>query len=149
MKDSFYPIEIKLARRTSNTSAQILIDDEDAYILDKHSWHLNHGYLTNGSMIALHRMIMKPPKGMVVDHINGNRLDNRKSNLRVTDYSINSLNTTKSRGKTQYRGVHKLKHRNLFSARIQVKGKRICLGFYKTAEEASRAYITKQKELIA
>lgn len=64
----------------------------------KHGWAV-HGFnekhrtgYFNNSEIYMHDLIMKPPAGMVVDHINGNGLDNRRCNLRVVSHRINMLN---------------------------------------------------------
>ena len=108
---------------------------------------------------SMHRIIMDPPKGLYVDHINGNTLDNRKENLRICTHSQNcqnkKLNRTSASG---YKGVHKVKSRNLkkpFQAYIRVpdwrkkglEGGPIRLGYYATAEEAARVRDKKAKEL--
>jgi hypothetical protein len=55
----------------------------------------------------MHRMIMRPPKGMVVDHINGNGLDNRRCNLRICTRQENARNRRKhADGKSRFLGVY-------------------------------------------
>ena len=79
---------------------EVLIDDEDEYIFQKYKWHINDsGYVVwrgdeNGEKqtIRLHRLIAQPTKGLVVDHINRNKLDNRKVNLRCVTQAINCRN---------------------------------------------------------
>lgn len=79
------------------------IDDEDINLIHNHKIYAcklqnNKIYLIRDDKQWLHRLIIKDcPKGMVIDHINGNTLDNSKSNLRITTYSENSKNTNKKR----------------------------------------------------
>ena len=64
------------------------------------------GRFENRKLIFMHRQIMNPPKGMVVDHIKGNRLDNTRAHLRVCTHSENSQNRAKVAGAaSQYIGV--------------------------------------------
>ena len=74
-------------------------------------------------------------KGMVVDHINGDKLDNRKANLRVCTKSENQVNRRVAKGRCGYLGV--AKHYGKFQARIRRNKKRIYLGRFDTAEEAA------------
>lgn len=75
-----------------------LIDKEDLEKISKHTWHLNqNGYAESMNyrkehIKAHHEIIGKPPKGLVTDHINRNRLDNRKCNLRHVTHRENGLN---------------------------------------------------------
>jgi hypothetical protein len=91
--------------------------------------------------LMLHRFIMNATKGTVIDHINGNTLDNRRENLRVCSHSENMKNSKKrSNGKCPYKGVYFNKHVNKWNPQIKVDGKRISLGYYLSAEEARNAY---------
>lgn len=75
-----------------------------------------------------------------VDHINGNRSDNRISNLRQADGFQNSQNAkTRSDNTSGYPGVTFFKGRNQWTARICVNGKKIHLGYFSTAEKATEA----------
>ena len=81
------------------------------------------------------RVIMSAPKGMTVDHINHDTLDNRRSNLRLATYSENLKNRGKSKANTSGFtgvGIHKGKYR----ACIQKNGKQISLGHFETIKEA-------------
>jgi hypothetical protein len=89
----------------------------------------------------MHRLIISIPKEMVTDHKNGNRLDNRKENLRACTQAQN----TRNRGITQninhsWKGYTYEKSRNKFKASIKVNGKSINLGRYETEHEAATAY---------
>jgi hypothetical protein len=77
-----------------------IVDDEDYDNLSKFNWHYSDGYAARNTWrsdgkfksFRMHRVIAHPPDNMLVDHINGNRLDNRKKNLRVCNYSENAQN---------------------------------------------------------
>lgn len=89
--------------------------------------------------ILLHRLIMSPKKHEKIDHINGNTLDNRKKNLRITNYIGNNQNAKIRKDNTSgYRGVYKYK--NKYVSRIQYNGKRVVVGRFNTAKEAAIAY---------
>jgi hypothetical protein len=93
------------------------------------------------STLALARMIMEPPSGLIVDHINGNPHDNRKHNLRVCTYRDNNANTRKKRGDSRFKGVNRAKNKsNPWSAYIRMDGKTVNLGSYAREEDAARVY---------
>ena len=79
----------------------VLIDDTDIGIFNKYKWHINDsGYVVwrgivdgKKKTIRLHRLIAQPANGLVVDHINRNKLDNRRSNLRCVTQVVNARNT--------------------------------------------------------
>jgi len=85
----------------------------------------------------------KWPKNQI-DHINGIRDDNRLSNLREATHAQNMQNAIYS-NKTGFRGVRK--SGNKFRAQIRYKGKLLSLGTFNTAEDASKAYFNKSKEI--
>jgi hypothetical protein len=93
-------------------------------------------------MLYLHREIMKPPEGLVVDHINGNTLDNRRSNLRLATKQQNACNmrVNKEGCTSKYRGVGWHKMSKKWAARIMVNGRRIHLGLFNSEVEAAKAY---------
>ena len=139
-----------------------LVDDDDYEILNSFNWQaqptrLKDGYYAirnNGCdkkgtrlKVRMHRSIMNCPTGFEVDHINGNTLDNRKSNLRIVTHDVNIKNQ-KSRlvGKSKYRGVTQHAHLG-WRARITINYKRICLGVFPTEEMAAEAAIAARKEL--
>ena len=139
----------------------IHIDDEDMHILSKYNWYINSsdniryyvvakvynkGKVTN---IKLHRILLNPPRNLYIDHINGNGLDNRKSNLRVCTNQQNQRNARKKRTASSiYKGVSFVKARSKFRAYIVVNNKQTGLGQFSNEIDAAKAYDQKAKELF-
>lgn len=124
-----------------------IVDDEDYDLVSKHTWHCTeHGYAARRNPSTkkieyLHRFIMRPPESKVIDHINHNKLDNRRSNLRICTVSENLKNTRPKRGTSKYKGVHFKKGRSKpWRARIHYDGVDEILGDFYTEEEAAYAY---------
>ena len=141
--------EIIIYDRKGNEKARALIDIEDVDKVKIYKWSLNgRGYVMcriNGKRISLHRFIMNCPENMVVDHINHNKLDNRKCNLRICTQSQNTMNKRKQSNNTsEYTGVYWYKARSKWRVYITVNGKRIDLGYYDNLEEAIK--VRKQAE---
>lgn len=93
--------------------------------------------------VLLHRFILNAPERKVVDHINGNRLDNRKSNLRLCTQQQNTFNARSTTGnKHGYKGIRfdKRQPRKGWIAQITFNRKNIYLGSHYTKEEAALAY---------
>ena len=92
-------------------------------------------------MLSLHREIMNPPAGLLVDHKNGNPLDNRRANLRLATHSQNQCNKPKISTKTSSRfiGVHFRKSSARWVATIRNQGKKTWLGSFKTEIDAAKA----------
>lgn len=96
--------------------------------------------------ILMHRLILGAPAGSLVDHRDGNGLNNRRSNIRLCDHRENGLNRGPNReSASQYKGVWCRKNR--WKAAIQISGKTIHLGTFATEEDAARAYDAKALEL--
>ena len=92
--------------------------------------------------VLLHRVIMRVAEDGIVDHINGDGLDCRKSNMRIVTKAQNNINKrTKRDSKTGIKGVRKHSLCNKYTAEIKPPGsKRIYLGIFETIEEAADAY---------
>lgn len=125
-----------------------IVDDEDYEYLSKWKWHYSNGYAvrhnselyrTTGKrrLLPMHRLIANTPDEMLTDHANGNKLDNRKVNLRVCNPQQNSSNVVKP-GTKRYRGVQKLGRK--YRAKIKYNGEQIVIGSFDTEEEAALAY---------
>lgn len=129
-----------------------LIDEADYEWVSRRIWHESSGgYATTRKFdsewvrgtprkVAMHRMMLNPPPGLEVDHINGNRLDNRRENLRLVTRSQNICNSRNRPNKWGLRGVYYHSQSALWVARITIQRKTHYLGYYKTAEEAHEAY---------
>jgi hypothetical protein len=100
--------------------------------------------------VKMHQVIIGTEEGKVIDHINGNGLDNREANVRFATQQQNCWNQRKQRGRTssKYKGVCWVKKRDQWRARITFNGKVIHLGRFETEEAAARAYDAKAKELF-
>lgn len=97
-----------------------------------------------GKTLWLHHAVLGIPTSVHVDHKDGNGLDNRKSNLRVADNSLNHANIGKMKRRraatSKYKGVHWRKDRSRWSAELKIRDRSIKLGCYATELEAARAY---------
>ncbi len=95
-----------------------------------------------------HRTLMECPEDKVVDHINNNRLDNRRDNLRICSVGENNINRSLSeRNKLGMTGVHFYKPLNKYMAYITKDKKRHHLGYFETPEEAYYKYCAVAKTL--
>lgn len=128
---------------------EAIVDDDDFDRLSKWSWfyHKNgyamRSYREDGKYKKerMHRVVIDCPVNMDVDHINGNKLDNRKSNLRIATRTQNNANKKMQRNNTSgYRGVNWSKQHNKWVAKIQFKRKCIHLGLFENKEDGALAY---------
>lgn len=90
---------------------------------------------------------MNTPKGMDTDHINHDRIDNRKSNLRICTASQNGSNRSIVSSKSGFKGVTFHKHKSKWMSVTRHNGKQIHIGYYDTPEEAAKAYDKKARKL--
>jgi hypothetical protein len=126
-----------------------IVDAEDApRATTGLKWHLDaDGYVVRGGgrnkarNEKLHRVVMNAPKGVEVDHINGDKLDNRKCNLRFVTHTQNCVNAgLRKHNKSGYKGVSWEPRATAWRVYIRVNGKQIHLGHFKDVEDAARAY---------
>jgi len=128
-----------------------LVDDEDYERVNQYKWCVtNSKTLPREKWYAkrcegnrtyfMHRFILDIKKGEMVDHINGNGLDNRRCNLRIINNSQNSMNRRKTLGISKYKGVSWDKINNKWVSHISFNYKCINLGRYINEEDAARAY---------
>jgi hypothetical protein len=145
-----------------SNGSEALVDAADYEWLNQWNWWVNEGYAyrqvgqgrtkdsrgqTTG--IMMHRLIMDTPAGMDTDHINRNRLDNRRSNLRIVDRAQNNYNTGLWANNTSgHKGVSWNKRTKSWRAYIGgVKG-RIELGHFKNIEDAIAARLEAEAKVI-
>lgn len=137
-------IRVPLSRQDGSLAGYALIDEEDAHLAGLR-WHLGSGgyarRLERDKWILLHRVIIRAPSGVEVDHINRNRLDNRRCNLRLTDRGGNARNCSRNRKNTSgYKRVHGPTSSGRWVASVVYRGKPYYLGSCATAEEAAVTY---------
>jgi hypothetical protein len=124
------------------------VDDEDFDMVSSCRWHYTHGYAKSYKGGYMHRMILSAKDGEIIDHINGDKLDNRRSNIRLANKSLNGINRGLNKNNTHgFKGINFFKgRRKPWAARIKVNRKYICLGYYFTKEEAGAAYVAASKK---
>jgi hypothetical protein len=131
-----------------------IVDAADFVWLSRFKWHcvINNKrayayHSFDDKNMGMHRVIMNPPPGLVVDHIDGNGLNNTRANLRICTSAQNICNC-KGRSKTsKYKGVSWSK-RNKWASVISLNLKRIHIGYFDDEIEAAKAYDKKAKELF-
>lgn len=145
-----------------NRGYEAFVDDEDYEKVNIFKWFItNGGYAARTfnfksgtketETIKMHRFIMNTSNGMETDHINHNRLDNRKCNLRVCTKSENQRNAKVRKDSVSgYKGVSQrntiIYKKKPWRAYITYQGKPKHIGYYRTALEAAIAYNTMAKE---
>lgn len=129
--------------------AVALVDDEDFETLSRRRWYATvmAGGLTYAATsidrrnVTMHRLLLDAPEGHVIDHVNGNTLDNRRANLRVATVRQNNINAaTPSTNTSGYRGVSWDKEKGKWRVQIRLNGKVKRLGRFDDIKDAARAY---------
>lgn len=126
-----------------NTGNEFFFDDDMSNILNQYRWREDKsGYLYSTTKVFAHRLVLKyVPDDMIVDHINHNRRDNTRCNLRLATYMQNNWNRSPVQNKSsKYKGVGWHKKSNKWQVRICVNGSRYHLGCFDTEEEAAKIY---------
>lgn len=106
-------------------------------------WCVNDGYAVNAKYGRLHRYLLGAKVGEMVDHINGDKLDNRRANLRIATNSQNQANRRANRGTSKFKGVCRQRRptsKDVWVARIVVEGRQMHLGSFDAEIDAARAY---------
>lgn len=130
---------------------EIFVDDEDYDELSEYTWRVNkYNYAVRTTtkkegkrpqtLVLMHRQIMNAPKGMVVDHIDHNKLNNQKNNLRICTDQENAWNRKVRKGNVSgVQGVRWDKKRERWGASISVAYNEIYLGSFTNVEDAAKA----------
>ncbi len=133
---------------------EAIIDSADAATVERYNWHakadgrcvyaIRHAACSvdgKKTTISLHRSIMGEAEGLVVDHINGDGLDNRRTNLRWATRQQNTMNRfAKTKNITGFKGVRRANRSVRWTAVIGMNGKSHYLGAFDTPEDAYAAY---------
>jgi HNH endonuclease len=133
-----------------------IVDADDHEWLSQYKWYAGRPTSAGkiyarrnrrgGGIILMHRQIMDAPKGMVVDHINGNSLDNRRCNLRLCTQTENIQNSRqRTDAKSRFKGVYPKDDK--WYARVSHRGKVYYLGTFDDDVEAAKARDRKASEL--
>ena len=138
---------------------QAIVDDSDYKYLNQWKWHYSDGGYAHRSQhirigknkysckkIRMHRVINNTPDGFITDHINRNKLDNRKCNLRTTNKSVNTINRGKPNNNTSgFKGVYLDSWTGKWRAELKLNRKKISLGRFVEIEDAIKARLDGEK----
>lgn len=140
------------------SKAVVFVDLDDVWKVSGKKWYTNrNGYCFlnlvdkksgKTTPIYMHHVIAgKPGRGMTIDHVNHDRLDNRRENLRIVSYSKNLHNRRTS---NQHYGVEKMSgnRKKPWAAVISVNGRRTFIGSFETKSEASKARMDYEKNIL-
>ena len=134
-----------------------LVDDEEYDRLVTYTWWASKKATgrwyamakIDNKMVYMHRLIVNTLPGFDTDHINGNRLDNRRANLRTCSRSQNNANRHLEVAHTsEFRGVSWCESIKRWVAQTKHNGKHISIGVFESETEAARAYDFKALELF-
>ena len=130
-----------------------LVDDEDYEYLMQWRWYYDHGYAIRNTFVSraegkqtnkrtyMHREILQTPKNMLSDHIDGNKINNQRNNLRCVTASQNSMNAKCDKNTSSgFKGVSWHKRRNKWSSYITVDKKIKYLGYFEDKISAAITY---------
>ena len=129
-----------------------IVDDEWYPLLSQYKWHLTtKGYVERsikpGHGVMMHRVVNMTPPGLITDHVNGNKLDNRASNLRACTNAENTQSRKHKSGKSGFIGVSEIPSSGRWQVSICHNYKSVYIGSFDKAEDAARAYDVKAREL--
>ena len=130
------------------TRGQIVtVDEQDYQELSQYKWYLIDGFAARTikkenkrTTIYMHRVIMDAPIGISVYHINHNKLDNQRENLRLVKGSARMHRRPSVKHSSKYRGVYWCKDKRKWIAEIKVYKKQIRLGRFEVEKDAAVAY---------
>lgn len=130
-----------------------IVDNDEYEKFGNLTWFICNGYAKRSFRLKsversksnrqahLHREILNAPKGMCIDHINGDKLDNRKSNLRLCTNQENIRNSkVMIKNTSGFKGVSWMKSKSKWRARIKVNMREIHLGLFASKLDAVRCY---------
>lgn len=142
------PIEIIQVQLTLGQVATI--DAEDAHMIAGRSWHARPRrdgkgyYAVAADGVRMHRLLLGVTDQRIVDHRDGDGLNNRRNNLRAGTQSLNCVNRVSTPGK-YLRGARPKKGK--WQAYIKLAGKQRSLGYFETEQAAHNAYVAEAARL--
>lgn len=134
-----------------------IVDEQDYELLSTTLWHATRGsslrtfyaaaYI-DSKYVRMHRLIIPVRDGFVVDHVDGNGLNNTRKNLRVATLSQNMFNrSAATKARSRFKGVTHHKNGGGWQAEIRANRRKYYLGFFKNELDAARAYDAAAREL--
>ena len=139
--------------KVKGSDRPMLIDSEDYAVVAKYNWRLLNGYpatrvrwvrdgVRGRDVFKVHKLIFTPRINEVTDHINRDKLDNRKCNLRSVTLQQNMWNkrTSRKNPSSEYKGVSFCKNANKWRSSIQMNGKFVTIGHFINEVDAAQAY---------
>lgn len=143
--------EIKVDSKAYGTQT-IQVSDEDYGTASQKTWSISkigNTFYAHDVTTYLHRFIMRPNKGFVVDHIDRNGLNNQRENLRICTQGQNKKNNKRQSNNTSgFTGVSQVKGSSRFHAYIKHDRRRTTIGYFGSAVDAAKAYNTQAKALF-
>ncbi len=126
----------------------VIVDRDDEDRLSRHVWHRDtNGYARamlkidgRWKLVRMHRLLTQAPPDLYVDHIDCNRLNNTRANLRLCTPQQSVANIAKYRGQSRFKGVHWHKGAGKWMSQIKVAGRHVYLGLFENEEIAAAAY---------
>jgi len=142
--------EMIIVKNTKNHT--VIFSKQHVKLVSQYKWHINDkGYVIgtiNNKNVRLHRLITSATKGDVVDHRNGNKLDNTDENLRICKQkeNIRNKNVLPKHNTSGFMGVYYHKKAKKWCASIQIDNKSIYLGLYEDLEKAKEVRLQAEKK---
>lgn len=128
-----------------------IVDDEDFELVSNYRWHphrsRDNALYYASTNVKMHRLVTKAPLGVMVDHINGDALDNRRCNLRLCTNAQNQQNTRSRGGTSQYKGVSFIAKAQKWLGSFVYEGERYHCGLFESEQECARAVDKARQEV--
>lgn len=131
-----------------NSALLALVDDSDYEQLAQRKWYFLHDYAISDSVL-MHRLIARPCQTQIIDHIDGNTLNNQRSNLRICSVAENLWNRRATWSASGFKGVSRRnRDRSPWRASITKNGRAVHLGSFADPVDAAKAYDAAAKKLF-
>jgi hypothetical protein len=139
-------ISVLIQNRRGAIVATALVDDEDIEFTSRR-WHLSSGYPATGARSErMHSLILGRHAGLEPDHLNGDKLDNRRENLRLVSHAENTQNVRTAKG--DMRGVFFDSRENVWYGQVKHNGRKHSTKRFRSASDAQRAVIELRAQIL-